>query len=57
MLHLLVNQCNHNDNKQKGGRACFHSNAIFFLLEKARVIVHPWCVGVNSPMGAFEWII
>ena len=35
----------------------FHSNTIFFLLEKTRVIVHPWCVRVDSPMGAFEWII
>ena len=30
---------------------------IFLLLEKTRVIVQPWCVKEDSPMGAFEWII
>ena len=36
---------------------CFHSNTIFLLLEKTRVIVQRWSVKEDSPMGAFEWII
>ena len=43
----------HNGNSQKGSRPCFYYNKIF-LLEKTRVIVHPWCVRVDSLIGVFE---
>ena len=48
---------NHNGNRRKGSRACFHSNTIFLLLEKIKVIVQLWCVNEDSPMRASEWII
>ena len=42
---------------QKGSKACFRSNTILLLVEKTRLVVHPWCVRVDLPMGIFEWII
>ena len=56
VLHLLVNSVTVTTS-QKGSRAYFRSNTILLLLEKTRVIVHPSCVRVDSPMGMFEWII
>ena len=29
----------------------------FFSYLKKMVIVQPWCIKENSPMGEFEWII
>ena len=55
VLHLLVNSVIVMTS-QKGSRACFWSNIILLLLEKTRVIVPPWCVNEDLPMGVFEWI-
>ena len=58
VVHLLVNSVVIMViTRYKGRRACFHSNTIFFLLKKTRVIVQHLWVSVNWPMGAFEWII
>ena len=29
----------------------------FLLLERARVIVYPWCVRFDPPIDEFEWFI
>ena len=42
---------------QKGSKASFRSNTILLLVEKTRLVVHPWCVRVDLPMDIFEWII
>ena len=55
VLHLLVDSVIVMTS-QKGSRACFWSNIILLLLEKTRVIVQPWCVNEDLPMGMFEWI-
>ena len=57
MLHLLVNSVIIVAITRKAVEPVFILIQFFLLLEKTRVIVHPWCVRVDSPMGAFEWII
>ena len=51
MLHLLVNRVIIITIARKV------VERVFLLLEKKKVIVQPWCVKKDSPMGVFEWII
>ena len=56
MLYLLVNSVIIMVIARKSVERVFILIQFFSYLKK-RVIVQPWCIKEDSPMGEFEWII